>query len=101
MKTLGLCMLAALSLSACTTGVNNSVVMNTPNKIITHYPVETAMLNVYTRAYSDQLYTLIDEELVVLNTKVTPKSATIFNNKQLQGAEMVTITIVNDQVVDK
>ena len=101
MKTLGLCMLAVLSLSACTTGVNNSVVINTPNKIITHYPVETAMLNVYTRAYSDQLYTLIDEDLVVINTKVTPKGAMVFNNKQVQGAEMVAITTINDQVVDK
>lgn len=101
MKTLGLCMLAVLSLSACATGVNNSVVMNMPNKIITHYPIETAMLNVYTRAYSDQLYTLIDEDLVVVNTKVTPKGAMVFNNKRVQGAEMVTTTTINDQVVDK
>ena len=36
-------------------GMNNSVVMNTPNKVVTQYPVETAMLNVYTRAYSDQV----------------------------------------------
>ncbi|WP_262881093.1 HpaA family protein [Psychrobacter sp. ANT_H59] len=55
MKILGLCILGTLSLNACTTGVNNSVVMNTPNKIVTYYPVETAMLNVYTRAYSDQV----------------------------------------------
>lgn len=101
MKTFALLMVAGLSLNACTTGTNNSVVMNTPNKIVTHYPVETAMLNVYTRAYSDQLYTLVDDQLVVINTEVTPKGATIFNNKQVQGAEMVSITTVNDQVVDK
>ena len=29
--------------------------MNTPNKIVTHYLVETAMLNIYTHVYSDQL----------------------------------------------
>lgn len=59
------------------------------------------MLNIYTKAYSDQLYTLIDEKLVVINTKVTPKGAMTFDNKQVQGAEMVIITTVNDQVVDK
>ena len=101
MKALGLCILAVLSLSACATGVNNSVVLNTPNKVVTQYPVETAILNVYIRAYSDQLYTLVDEQLVVIHTKVTPKGAMVFNNKQVQGAEMVAITAVNDQVVDK
>ena len=101
MKTLGLFTLAALGLSACATSTNNSVVMNTPNKVVTQYPVETAILNVYTRVYSDQLYTLVDEQLVVINTKVTPKGAMVFNNKQVQGAEMVAITTVNDQVVDK
>ena len=104
MKTLGLCLLAALSLSACTTDVSNKSVVNKPlqiHKVVTQYPVETAILNVYTRAYSDQLYTLVDGQLVVINTKVTPKGAMVFNNKQVQGAEMVAITTVNDQVVDK
>ena len=104
MKTLGLFILAALSLSACTTDVSNKSVVNKPlqiHKVVTQYPVETAILNVYTRAYSDQLYTLVDEQLVVINTKVTPKGAMVFNNKQVQGAEMVAITTVNDQVVDK
>ena len=104
MKTLGLCILAALSLSACTTDVSNKSVVNKPlqiHKVVTQYPVETAILNVYTRAYSDQLYTLVGEQLVVINTKVTPKGAMVFSNKQVQGAEMVAITTVNDQVVDK
>ena len=104
MKTLGLCMLAVLSLSACATGMNNKAVLNKPDqthKVVTQYPVETAMLNVYTRTYSDQLYTLVDEQLVVINTKVTPKGAMVFNNQQVQSAEMITITTVNDQVVDK
>lgn len=101
MKTFALLMVAGLSLSACATSMNNNVVMNTPNKVVTHYPVETAMLNVYTRTYSDQLYTLVDEQLIVINTEVTPKGAMIFNNKQVQGAEMLAITTVNDQVVDK
>ncbi len=101
MKTLGLCLLAVVGLSSCTTGVNNSVVMSTPNRVVTHYPIETAMLNVYTRAYSDQLYTMVNEQLVVINTEVTPKGTMVFNNQQVQGAEMVAITTVNDQVTDK
>ena len=104
MESLGLCILAVLSLGACTTGVSNNSVLNKPNqthKVVTQYPVETAILNVYTRAYSDQLYTLIDGQLVVIDTKVTPKGAMVFNNQQVQGAEMVAITTVNGQVVDK
>jgi len=104
MKALGLCILAALSLSACTTDGTNKAVVNKPlqiYKVVTQYPVETAIINVYTRTYSDQLYTLVDEQLVVINTKVTPKGAMVFNNQQVQGAEMVAITTVNDQVVDK
>lgn len=104
MKALGLCILAALSLSACTTDVSNNAIVNKPlqiHKVVTQYPVETAILNVYTRAYSDQLYTLVDEQLVVINTNVTPKGAMVFNNQHVQGAEMVAITTINDQVVDK
>lgn len=101
MKTFALLMVTGLGLSACATDMNSSVVMKTTNKVVTRYPVETAMLNVYTRAYSDQLYTLIDEQFVVINTEVTPKGAMIFNNKQVQGAEMLAITTVNNQVVDK
>ena len=86
MQTLGLCILTALSLSTCATSMNNKAVLNKSDqthKVVIHYPVETAMLNVYTRVYSDQLYTLIDEELVVINTKVTPKGAMTFNNRQV------------------
>ena len=104
MESLGLCILAVLSLGACTTGVSNNSVLNKPNqthKVVTQYPVETAILNVYTRAYSDQLYTLIDGQLVVIDTKITPKGAMVFNNQQVQGAEMVTTTTVNGQVVEK
>ena len=38
MKTLGLCILAALSLSACTTGMNSRVLTSPTNKIIMNRP---------------------------------------------------------------
>ena len=42
MKTLGLCTLAALSLSACATGMNGGTMGNTQNNVVTQYPIETA-----------------------------------------------------------
>ena len=102
MKALGVCVAAGLLLSACASGISGGMTINTnSNKIVTQYPVETALLNIYTKAYSDRLYTLIDDQLVVVDTQITPKGVMDFNNKQVQGAEAVATTIVNDQVVDK
>lgn len=102
MKTLGFCVAAGLLLSACASGISSEMTINTnSNKIVTQYPVEAALLNIYTRAYSDRLYTLIDDQLFVVDTQITPKGVMDFDNKQVQGAEAVATTIVNDQVVDK
>lgn len=72
MESLGLCILAVLNLGACATDVSNNAVLNKPNqthKIATHYPVDTVMLNIYTRAYSNQF-------IVELMTRQTTKRKT-------------------------
>lgn len=49
MKTLGLFTLAALSLSACATGMNGGTTGNNQNNVVTQYPVEATLLNIYTK----------------------------------------------------
>lgn len=92
MRTLGLCLSAGLSLSACTTGMSstgmssNSAVVDKTNlsaKVVTEYPLETAMLNIYTKARSQKLYTVIDNQQMIIETTITPKGATLFDDKQV------------------
>ena len=101
MKTLGLCTLAALSLSACATGMNGGTMGNTQNNVVTQYPVETAMLNIYTKARSDKLMATIGNQSASAEINVTPKGQMMFNNKAVQGAEVNTINKVNNQITDQ
>lgn len=101
MKKLGLAMAVALSLSACASMNNGIVNPNNPNAVVTQYPVETAMLNIYTKARSQLLTTTIDGQNVTAEVRVTPKGAMSFNGKQLQGAEVSTINRTNNQLTNQ
>lgn len=105
MKTLGLCIAAGLSLSACVTintpmdntGNDNNSAENT----VTQYPVETAMLNIYTKQRSEQLVAVVGNQNVSVNIQVTPKGSMRFNDKRVQGAEVNAINKVNNQITDQ
>lgn len=110
MKTLGLCLLAGLSLSACATGMSpadNSVdgamanQVNLNSNIATQYPVEMAMLNIYTKPFMETLYTSSDELKIAASFQTTPKGAVTFNGEPVQASQTLATTIVNGQVVDK
>ena len=98
MKKIGLSLLAVGSLSACATGMTNQQMIS---RTVMQYPIETAMLNIYNKAYSDEVQALVDGQRVTVVTQVTPKGAMRFNNKSVQGAEVVTITKINEQIADK
>lgn len=104
MKTLSLCILAGLSLSACATGnanqngATNNGSNNGSNNTVTQYPVEAAMLNIYTKERSQKLMGTIDGQNVSAEIKVTPKGPMVFNNKKVQGAEINTINKLNNQI---
>lgn len=101
MKTLGLCLLAGLSLSACATGMNTGSAIGNANQVVTQYPIETAMLNIYTKARNQQLTAVVGNQNISAEIKVTPKGNMLFNNKQVQGAEVNTLTKSNNQVTDQ
>lgn len=107
MKNIGLSLVATLglSLSACVTinGAPTGVVVDGVNsgKVITQYPVETAILNIYTKQRSEQLRATVNNRNIVADIRVTPKGAMLFNGKQVQGAEFNTTTKSNNQLIDQ
>lgn len=102
MKTLGLCIVAGLGLSACASGIGGGTTVNTnPNNIVTQYPVETAMLNIYTKQRSEKLVAIVGNQSASADIQITPKGSLQFNNKAVQGAEVNTINKVNDRITDQ
>ena len=99
MKKLALCGAVALSLSACAGGMNGGTIGNTSqNNIVTQYPIEVTMLNIYTKARSQKLVADIGNQSASADITVTPKGSMIFNNKSVQGAEVNTINKINNQI---
>jgi hypothetical protein len=102
MKTLGLCIVAGLGLSACASGIGGGMTVNTnPNNVVTQYPVETAMLNIYTKQRSEKLIAIVDNQSASADIQITPKGSLQFNNKAVQGAEVNTINKVNDRITNQ
>ncbi len=101
MKKLGLVIAVAVGLSACTGGMNGGSTPGNSSNIVTQYPVEAAMLNIYTKARSQSLVANVGNQTASADIKVTPKGSMVFNNKQVQGAEVNTINKVNNQVTDQ
>ena len=105
MKTLGLCIAAGLGLSACASGISGGTTVNNQNndtdKIVTQYPVETAMLNIYTKQRSEKLVAIVGNQSVSADIQITPKGSIQFNNKAVQGAEVNTINKVNNRITDQ
>lgn len=99
MKKLGLYVALGLSLSACAGGMNGGTSGGNVN--VTNYPVEAAMLNIYTKDRSQKLVSVVDNQNVSADIKVTPKGSMVFNNKQVQGAEISTINKANNQVLSQ
>lgn len=101
MKTVAFYLLASLALSACTTAMNTGITSNNSNQTVTEFPVETAMNNIYTKTRSEDLSTVMYGLKMAKEFTVMPKGTTIFNNQQVQSAEVVTVSKVEGQVVDK
>ena len=102
MKKLALCGAVALSLSACAGGMNGGTIgTGNQNTIVTQYPVEAAMLNIYTKARSQSLVASVGNQTASADITVTPKGNMVFNNKQVKAAEVNTINKVNNQITNQ
>ncbi len=104
MKNLGLGVIVGLglSLSACVT-INGAPTGTTgsTNNAVAKYPVETAMLNIYTKARSAKLMAMVDGQMASAEIKVTPKGSMLFNGKSVQGGEISTINTLSGQVTNR
>ena len=109
MKVLGLCLVAGLSVSGCVSITNNGlpmgniedIIQGNTGPIVTQYPVETALLNIYTRSRSETLYAVEDDQQIVSEIKVTPKGVMSFDGKSLQAAETSYVISWDGEVVSK
>ncbi|MBI0427545.1 hypothetical protein [Psychrobacter sp. NG27] len=102
MKNLALGVVAGLGLSACASGISGGTMVNTnPNNIMTQYPVETAMLNIYTKQRSEKLVAIVGNQSASADIQITLKGSFQFNNKAVQGAEVNTINKVNNRITDQ
>lgn len=99
MKTsaLTLALVAGLGLSACVT--INGAPMEDTGSTVTQYPIETALLNIYTEERTEKLYAVDNDQQLVSEIKVTPKGFMSFEGRQLQAAETSTLTTLNGKVV--
>lgn len=102
MKKLALFGAVALSLSACAGGMNGGTTgAGNQNTIVTQYPIEATMLNIYTKARSHSLVASVGDQTASADITVTPKGNMVFNNKQVQAAEVNTINKVNNQITNQ
>lgn len=102
MKTLKLCLGLSLitGLSACVSITNNEVALG-GGPVITEYPVETALLNIYTQPRTETLTEVDSVQSRTVNTKVTPKGVISFEGKRVQGAEFENVTTVEGNVISR
>ncbi|WP_372811964.1 hypothetical protein, partial [Pseudoalteromonas nigrifaciens] len=80
MKILGMCIVAGLGLSACATGISGTATGNTSqnnssDNVVTQYPVETALLNIYTKQRSEKLVATVGGQSVAADIQITPKGS--------------------------
>ena len=102
MKTLGLCVALELGLSASACGMHNgtaSAKTNQNNEVVIDYPVETAMLNIYTKERSQELVSVVGEQEMVITNSILPKGSSVFEGKQVQSDERNTLIETDHHVV--
>ena len=102
MKALGLCAALGLGLSASACGMNSgtaSAKTNQNNEVLTDYPIETAMLNIYTKERNQELVSVVGEQKMVITNSIIPKSSSVFEEKHVQSAEKNTLIETDHHVV--
>lgn len=95
---LGLSVATALGLSACA-GMSGGM-PTTGQTVVTQFPVEAAILNIYTQSRSESLTANVGNQTMSADIRVIPKGNTRFNNRTVKAAEVSTINKVNNQITD-
>lgn len=104
MKTLAVAAIAGLGLSACVSMNSGSMSQNAASKAkqtVTQFPIETALVNIYTKPSNETLYSVIEGIAVEVNFETTPKNTVTFNGQRVQSSEVVATTKILGEVIDK
>lgn len=86
MKILVLLIVSGLPLNTYAADIKNSPLFDNPDEVVNQFPVETALLNIYSKERIDVLSVIIEGEPTVIETRVIPKGKTVFNNHWVQSA---------------
>lgn len=89
---------AVAGLSACA-GMPSSG-QNTGQNIVTQFPVEAAILNIYTKSRSESLTAIVGNQTMTADVRVIPKGNVSFNNRAVKAADVSTINKMNNQITD-
>lgn len=99
MQELGLSALLAAILNVTTGGMNSDAV-NANDKVVTQYPVETVMTNVYNTKFSDTLYASVDDQPLVVKYQFTPQGEVLFNNQRVQSTQVVSSIKIGSKIIN-
>jgi len=97
MNTVTLHLLASLTLSAHVTEIKTRPSFNNDNQAVNKFPIETALLNIYSKECIDILSVIIEDEPTVIETKVIPKGTMVFNNQWVQSASISNCYSIHTQ----
>lgn len=101
MKSFELCLVAGLSLSACSSINSNSLNQNSSNQAATQFPIEAAFINIYAKTSNETLYGTVENIPVVVEFETIPKGTVNFNGERVQGTTEIATTKILGEVVDK
>ena len=99
MRNVALLIVAGLSLCAHAAEIKTSPSFDNAEQVVNQFPVETALLNIYTMGSSRTLSAIVYGHKESIEVKVTPKGAMVFENKPVQGAEQSFTYRYDDEVI--
>lgn len=101
MKTVTFCLLASLVLSAHAAEIKTNSSLDDTDQVVNQFPVETALLNIYTKESSRTLSAIVYGHKELIEIKVTPKGKLTFENILVQGAEQRFTYRYDDETIEE
>ena len=102
MRNLALLIIAGLSLSACATNMSTDITSNSSSQVITEYPIETAMINIYAKPYtSTVMQRTLGNIRFFTEVNIVPKGKVKFDGQSVQASEATSTMKANNQVISQ
>ena len=100
MRNLAVLITVGLSLSACATGMSTEIKSSHSSQKVTEYPVERALINIYSKSSNHTLY-IVDDKFQLASQLVTlPLGIVTFNGQPVHASRMTSTIYVDNQNVN-